>query len=213
MWHSATKRIKFMVKVDDKAILMCWVKPGNPGHGLIPGEIFVWAEQLEIMARMWMLLHCFISEGILKLLTGVGAVTVGWRGGRESRAVSFALCKYFVRASSWHEVKTGTASFTATCCTSAPSYADSGLGCVPASTPPSPNVRGYPSLVDKSSISWELVHFLCCFKGIFANIISPYSAPGTLCEYLSAIRDLLPISTALLQSLCSLSCSLAFNWL
>lgn len=141
------------------------------------------------------------------LLTGVVAVTVGRRGGRESRAVPSALCRCFVRASLWHEVKTATASFTAASCTSAPSYADNGLGCVPASTPPSPNVRGYASLVDKSSISWEVVHLLCYFKGGFAT----YSAAGILSEYLSAIRGLLPISTALLQSLCSLSCSLAFN--
>lgn len=39
MWHSATKGMKFMVKVDDQAITA--VLFGNPGRGLIPGEVFV----------------------------------------------------------------------------------------------------------------------------------------------------------------------------
>lgn len=198
-----------------KPQLLCWVKLGNPGHGLISGETFVRAQQLEIMVRMWILLHCFISEGILELCvphTGVVAVTLDWRGGREDRAVPFALCKCFViLLLAWGKNSHSLLhNYILHLCSQLCSRWFGLCACI---NNPSPNVRGCACLVDKSSISWELVHLLCYFKGYLANIISPYSAHHIvfLCEYISTIRDLLPISTTLLQSLCSLSCSLALT--
>lgn len=50
MRHSATKGMKFTVGVDEKATTAELGENRNPGHGLIPGELFVQAQQLEITA-------------------------------------------------------------------------------------------------------------------------------------------------------------------
>lgn len=88
--------------------------------------------------RMWMLLPCFISEGVLKLRVPHWRGRCDWHEGEEGKAELCPLPSANVLWDfSWREVKTGTASS----CTSAPSYADSGLGCVPASAPP-PQMSG-----------------------------------------------------------------------
>lgn len=148
------------------------------------------------------------------LFTGMVAMIVGWRG---NRAVSFAPCKCFVRLIlAWDRYSHSPLhSFVLHQCSQL-TVMQTMVLIICIHQRPSPKMQGdCASLVGKSNINCKLgtLTLVMLFQDTLANVISPYSAPGTLCVYLYAIRDLLPISIALLQGLCLLSCSLAFNWL